>query len=109
MDFLPSIFATHMNARGNGRGAVMFTGLSRSNSSTWCILEIRLRPDRSTTVVRDYVAPYVSEKVVRAILSYTDYVNPSPKKFPNADRNTVGCLSSRGHLESREDDARTCH
>ena len=31
--------------------------------------------DRLINVVKDYVAPNVSDKVIRTIISYTDYVN----------------------------------
>ena len=75
----------HERPEGMEEGAVMFTGMQADRIlQALCILESQGRgPDRSTTVVRDYVAPYVSEKVVRAILSYTDYVNRYTwKKIP---------------------------
>ena len=31
--------------------------------------------ERSINIVQDYIAPNVSDKVVRTIISYTDYVN----------------------------------
>ena len=67
----------HERPEGMEEGAVMFTGMKADRIlQALCILESQGRgADRSTAVVRDYVAPYVSEKVVRTILSYTDYVN----------------------------------
>ncbi|MEY8200133.1 MAG: UDP-N-acetylglucosamine 2-epimerase (non-hydrolyzing) [Colwellia sp.] len=62
---------------GFEEGAVMFTGMSGNRILQ--ALEILGSQGRGKvrllSVVPDYVAPNVSEKVVRTILSYTDYVN----------------------------------
>ncbi|MEY8252414.1 MAG: UDP-N-acetylglucosamine 2-epimerase (non-hydrolyzing) [Colwellia sp.] len=62
---------------GLEEGAVMFTGMSGNRILQ--ALEILGSQGRGKvrllSVVPDYVAPNVSEKVVRTILSYTDYVN----------------------------------
>ena len=62
---------------GFEEGAVMFTGMSENRIlQALEILEGQGRGKvRLLNVVPDYVAPNVSEKVVRTILSYTDYVN----------------------------------
>ena len=62
---------------GFEEGAVMFTGMSVDRIlQAIDILEHQDRgSERSINVVSDYVAPNVSEKVVRTILSYTDFVN----------------------------------
>ena len=62
---------------GFEEGAVMFTGMSVERIlQAVDILESQGRgKDRTIHIVADYVAPSVSEKVVRTILSYTNYVN----------------------------------
>lgn len=62
---------------GFEEGAVMFTGMNVERIfQAISVLENQLRGcERSINVVADYVAPNVSEKVVRTILSYVDYVN----------------------------------
>ncbi|WP_019673904.1 non-hydrolyzing UDP-N-acetylglucosamine 2-epimerase [Psychrobacter lutiphocae] len=62
---------------GFEEGAVMFTGMnSQRILQAVKILEQQGRlADRTINVVSDYVAPNVSEKIVRIILSYIDYVN----------------------------------
>lgn len=67
----------HERPEGMEEGAVMFTGMKGNRVlQALNILEMQSRgKDRSIEVVKDYKAPNVSEKVVRTIQSYTDYVN----------------------------------
>lgn len=62
---------------GFEEGAVMFTGMSVERIlQAIDILETQPRGViRLINKVQDYVAPNVSDKVLRTILSYTDYVN----------------------------------
>ncbi|MBO2653282.1 UDP-N-acetylglucosamine 2-epimerase (non-hydrolyzing) [Shewanella algae] len=62
---------------GFEEGAVMFTGMSVERILQAVeILEQQPRGvNRLINKVQDYVAPNVSDKVLRTILSYTDYVN----------------------------------
>ncbi|WP_114785935.1 non-hydrolyzing UDP-N-acetylglucosamine 2-epimerase [Vibrio tetraodonis] len=62
---------------GLEEGAVMFTGMNVSRILQAIeILEVQPRgKDRLINKVSDYHAPNVSDKVLRTILSYTDYVN----------------------------------
>jgi UDP-N-acetylglucosamine 2-epimerase (non-hydrolysing) len=62
---------------GFEEGAVMFTGMSLERILQAIeILDDQPRGfERLINKVQDYIAPNVSDKVVRTILSYTDYVN----------------------------------
>lgn len=62
---------------GFEEGAVMFTGMNPERIlQAIDVLAVQGRgTSRTINVVRDYVAPNVSEKVVRTIFSYIDYVN----------------------------------
>ena len=68
---------SHERPEGFEEGAVMFTGMSTNRIlQAIDILEGQGRGDcRTIHVVNNYIAPNVSEKVVRTILSYTDFVN----------------------------------
>jgi UDP-N-acetylglucosamine 2-epimerase (non-hydrolysing) len=62
---------------GFEEGSVMFTGMNVERIlQAVDILECQSTgEERLINIVQDYIAPNVSEKVIRTIISYTDYVN----------------------------------
>ncbi|EJL6523243.1 UDP-N-acetylglucosamine 2-epimerase (non-hydrolyzing) [Vibrio cholerae] len=62
---------------GFEEGAVMFTGMSieRILQAIDILANQTRGVERSINKVKDYIAPNVSDKVLRTILSYTDYIN----------------------------------
>jgi UDP-N-acetyl-L-fucosamine synthase len=72
-----SLRNAHERPEGMEEGAVMMTGMEFDRILEGLAVLAHQGRDavRTLQIVRDYVAPKVSEKVVRIILSYTDYVN----------------------------------
>src|SRR5450830_344364 len=67
---------THERPEGMEEAAVIMTGLRPERVvESLAVAEAQPRgPDHTLRLVRDYAVPNVSEKVLRIILSYTDYV-----------------------------------
>ncbi len=72
-----NIREAHERPEGMEEAAVVMTGLEvgRIMQALAIVGKQPRHSDRSLSIVRDYLAPNVSEKVLRIILSYTDYVN----------------------------------
>lgn len=72
-----NIREAHERPEGFEEGAVMFTGmeLERILQAINILEDQKTGKERSINIVQDYIAPNVSDKVIRTITSYTDYVN----------------------------------
>ena len=80
----------HERPESNEEGVTIMTGMNPDRAMNALeVLESQGRgPSRTIQMVKDYSAPNVSEKVLRTILSYTDFVNrvvwqkPLPNENP---------------------------
>ncbi len=72
-----NIREAHERPEGMEEAVVVLTGLEvdRIMQALAVVARQSRDSDRSLPIVRDYLAPNVSEKVLRTILSYTDYAN----------------------------------
>jgi len=72
-----NIREAHERPEGMEEGVVIMTGMeiARVEQAIQVLRSAPARAGRKTRLVKDYDAPQVSETVVRAILSYVDYVN----------------------------------
>jgi UDP-N-acetylglucosamine 2-epimerase (non-hydrolysing) len=72
-----NIREAHERPEGFEEGAVMFTGMEidRILQAITILEDQKTGTERSIKLVNDYIAPNVSDKVVRTIISYVDYVN----------------------------------
>ena len=75
---------THERPEGFEQGAVMMVGLNIERMlSAIKLLSTQARgTERTIQLVSDYAATNVSDKIVRIIMSYTDYVNHKIWKKP---------------------------
>ncbi len=72
-----NIREAHERPEGMEEASVMLTGLrwERIRQAISIVSQQKRNKDRTLKIVNDYNVPNVSEKILRIIISYTDYVN----------------------------------